>query len=444
MPNAAYAAIGNFNQSAVDTAWAPPPHVAGQILVLVVESQETGVPLGTPVGWNIVPNMPRIQGSNVLQLSGYWRRATSDHMPNVQITDPGNHLHGVIFTVDDAQWFGDPWDNTAVGSNNNTAAIAPAISTTAINELVVAFFAQSNDTATVQISGVTNANLSGLTVRGSEATTVGGGGGLVIATGTKATIGSVGNTTATIVSQPWAAFQGALKNDLGTSYDGPEVVAVGAANANVSGFDVTYTLPSHSAGDRLFLFTETAADAGTPDIITATGWTKWQVLNAFTLTTTLTVYTKVATSSSETNPVVPSATNHQSGFAISVSDSDATGSWSDFTPVTSVGNGAAIAVSAATATQDHVLVITVITNAQDTATPQVSANNDDLPYFQEIGYSQHTQGSGGGIAVWIGKQHAAGSTGAVAARQTTGRFAALTFGVRKFSDTANFTIGLPI
>lgn len=93
-----------------------------------------------------------------------------------------------------------PWDVTAgaVDTTSDTSGTCPTVTTTVADCLVVLLYSTSNNaTSTTNFSAQTNANLANITERTDNSNTIGLGGGHGLATGEKATAGSVGTTAVT-------------------------------------------------------------------------------------------------------------------------------------------------------------------------------------------------------------------------------------------------------
>ncbi len=189
------------------TAVAWPAHQANDIGLLIIETENQAVTLGTnAVNWTPVANSPQGTGTaggpGATRLTVFWSRATSGAMGAVGVNDSGDHQRAQIITFRGVITTGNPWDVTAgnVASTTATAVSIPGATTTVANTLVVAIVANSTDTTTVQTSGWANASLTGLTERADGNTTAGNGGGFGVATGVMATAGAYNATTATLLT----------------------------------------------------------------------------------------------------------------------------------------------------------------------------------------------------------------------------------------------------
>ena len=195
----------------------PTGTVAEDVLILFVETQNEAVPAVT--GYAEVINSPvSVATGTITRLTVRWHRATGDESGTVSVGDPGDHAVARIVGVRGVIATGDPWNVTAASASlvSSTAVSCPTITTTVDNCLILAAAATGTDVAsTAHITSWTNANLANITEQCDNWVTSGGGGGLGVASGEKATAGLVGATTATLVTANFkAVFQMALKEKL--------------------------------------------------------------------------------------------------------------------------------------------------------------------------------------------------------------------------------------
>lgn len=177
----------------------PAGYAANDIFLLVCQTLYNQA-VTTPAGWAQVTGSPRSTGdtgfSSSSRITVFWRRATaSESAPT--IADPGDHILARIHAFRGCETSGNPWNKTATNfSNDDPGTITfPSVTTTVDNCLIVLCNAGGYDNAFA--SGYTNSNLGSLTERSDNEALVGAeGGSLVVATGTKASIGSTGTTTA--------------------------------------------------------------------------------------------------------------------------------------------------------------------------------------------------------------------------------------------------------
>jgi hypothetical protein len=186
------------------------------ILRLFVESANEAV--ATPTGgWAVSADSPQgtgtAAGATSTRLSIFWLRVPeSGTVSAPTVADPGEHVIAQIFAYRDCIGTGNPWDVTAGNTGASSTAVSiPGDTTTAPNCLIEAAVAHQTDTATPQVSGYVNADLTNLTERTDVATTQGNGGGFAVVTGEKAVAGAYAATTATLAN---ASVQGRISTAL--------------------------------------------------------------------------------------------------------------------------------------------------------------------------------------------------------------------------------------
>jgi hypothetical protein len=189
--------------AAAAVAW--PTHSVDDVALLLVEScGGEAVTLSSAQGFTALPDSPSATGTttNGTRVSAWWHRATSTSMTGPTVADPGDHWHGVILTFNMVTGTGNPYDDTnaAVKATASTSMTMPEVITTVADSLVVQIAARDNDSAAAAGSAYTNANLGNLQERYDAGTTIGNGGGLIVITGDKASVGATGTTSATVTS----------------------------------------------------------------------------------------------------------------------------------------------------------------------------------------------------------------------------------------------------
>ena len=205
------------------TAVAWPAHAVDDIALLFVETAGgQATTLGTANGFVEVTGSPQATGTGTAgtRLAVYWCRATSTSMasPTVVVTT-GDHGYGLIITFRGCITTGNPWDGTPVGGVKaaaSTSATVTGLTTTVANTLLVQALTKDLDTAAAFASAQTNGNLSSITERTDAGTNVGGGGGIAVWHGGKATAGATGNTTVTVTSSINAFHTIALRPPAGS------------------------------------------------------------------------------------------------------------------------------------------------------------------------------------------------------------------------------------
>ena len=152
-----------------------------------------------PTNWAVITSSTVSSGTTT-KLWVLWRRLTaSEATPS--IADAGNHMGGRMIILRGVINTGNPWDvfSSTTELTADTTVSIPAVTTTVVDCLILDAFGTGQDVAsTAGATGWTNANLGSLTEQMDNWVATGLGGGFAMATGTKATIGSTGATTATL------------------------------------------------------------------------------------------------------------------------------------------------------------------------------------------------------------------------------------------------------
>jgi len=182
----------------------PTGHALNDILLLVVHSSNETI--SAPTGYaEVTSGSPQGTGTAATagstRLAIFWKRDNgSESGPTV--ADSGNHTVARIFAFSGCITSGDPWDvNTGdVLSTADTAVSIPAVTTTVANTMIVAAVAHAIDSNSAQGSSETNSNLTEVAERGDVSTNSNTGGGFVVITGKKASIGSTGATSDTLAA----------------------------------------------------------------------------------------------------------------------------------------------------------------------------------------------------------------------------------------------------
>lgn len=177
--------------------------------LLLVESANEAVP-AVSAGWTQLSSSPQgtgvAAGTTATRVTAYYRIAqSSDAAPTVD--DAGNHTFSVILG-----WSGvdtsSPIDAQAGGTASSSTSVSfPNVTTTVANAEIIHLFAWATDSASGQAGAATNGNLTSITERLDEGTTAANGGGISVITGTKASVGAIGNTTLTAAA---ATVQGLI------------------------------------------------------------------------------------------------------------------------------------------------------------------------------------------------------------------------------------------
>src|SRR5436309_12976956 len=253
-----YQAAGTVQSGTGTLTVAWPAHAINDIGLLIIETQNEAVTLGTnAANWTQVTNSPQGTGttSTGTKLTVFWSRATSTSMGAVGVNDAGDHQIAQIITFRGVTTSGNPWDVTAgdVTPSTTTAVSIPGATTTVPNTLVVAIVSNGSDINAAQVPGsFTNSDLSSVTKRQDNQTTASGGGGFTVATGSKALAGAYGPTSATLgfsslqgrmsiaLRPPFTKLQLLMPGE--TAAPGTASGKTGTPNAQTAGTAVTVTV----------------------------------------------------------------------------------------------------------------------------------------------------------------------------------------------------------
>ncbi len=291
----AYRSSGSFTGSGnACTAPMPAGVVAGDVLLLVVESENEAISLSTPNGFVEVTNSPQFAGTALTEpanrIAVFWKRAVGGDASPVA-ADAGDHTTCQLHAFSGAVTSGNPWDVTSGGNDaglNDATAVIPGATTTVANTLVVLVQGNSNNgNSTANCGAATNAALAAITERSDNSSNQGLGGGHCLIIGTKATAGAIGDTTLTLsVSSYKGAMSIALKpailvtgvtvnpTSATISAGGTRTISATALPANATDRNVNWTTgagcdasdgvsPASTLGDGAATTTFTAGTTGT-------------------------------------------------------------------------------------------------------------------------------------------------------------------------------------
>lgn len=183
----------------------------GDLLVMFVETSNQDI---TVSGWNTAGSTPISETTDNTRLTVFWKRAVGGDATTT--SDSGDHQIARIVAIRGVIGSGDPFHitNSGTDTTSDTSGSIPG-GTTTINDCFVLVAASAgNDPAsngTANFSSWTNADLASLTERIDNVRVDGNGGGIGVATGTKATAGTIGTTAVTYaVATRKAMWMGAL------------------------------------------------------------------------------------------------------------------------------------------------------------------------------------------------------------------------------------------
>ena len=244
---------------------APNDPVAGDIALLVCESENQAISLTTANGFvELGAQANKAAGTAATdpasRLAVYWKRCVGGDAAPV-VADSGNHTTGQIYLFSGCIPTGDPWNVYAEGNDggaNDLTGVVPGATTTVADCLIVLISTSSyNGTSTTEFSGWTNGDLANILERGDNTNTAGLGGGHGLATGEKATAGAYGNTTVTLAH---TSYKGAMSIALKSA---PAVFTLTAESGAFSLVGMAANLVvSFLLGAATVLFVLTGGDAG--------------------------------------------------------------------------------------------------------------------------------------------------------------------------------------
>lgn len=171
--------------------------LTNDIFLAIFETNDSDT-IATPTGWAHVTGSP-VTGSGIddTRVHVFWKRCASNgEVPSISVADPGDHWIGQIFAFRYAKASGNPWNQINSGNAAGSSSYSITGFTTTVNNcLVVICASQGEDGFLGVFSGWTNSNLTSFAEAAEQVTSLGDGGGIVMASGLKATAGAIGTTT---------------------------------------------------------------------------------------------------------------------------------------------------------------------------------------------------------------------------------------------------------
>lgn len=203
------------------------------LMLLIVESANEVVSITSPSGWVEVPNSLVSIGTpadiNATRLTLFYKLATTSES-SVVIADAGDHVLGTIAVFRGIDLIS-PFHKIATGFSESaiTSLSFPSVITTADDCMIVNIMTSSAEDADKPsiVGSWSNASLGSLTERVDTNLKHGNGGSIAIATGTLATSGSSGSTTATIFEASFIAY-------LTLALKTPSASSDGSSNNNIA------------------------------------------------------------------------------------------------------------------------------------------------------------------------------------------------------------------
>jgi hypothetical protein len=390
------------------------------IILLVVHSQG-GQPATAPTGWSECPGSPVSEGTGAgsLNLSVFYKLANGrmDATSNdATVLDTGDHIIAEMYAfrgVDNA----DPFDASASGSEStaDTSLSTTGLTTTTDDCLYVGIIGNAIDGLTTeQLSGAANGDLANVTHADFGQAASGTGGGWTVVTGEKASAGSIGATTGTMAANTKKAWlELALKPNQGHPY----IVSHQTAASGGTG-DIVLAWPTpHQAGDVGVVWVEST---GGEPVSTPTGYSTVgdspQATGSGTNGTQLTVFYRVAESSSEPDQTITDPGDHVTR-AMAVVRGCAASPVNDTAGGVNASAGTTATIPGATTTVDRCLVLAASSRDNDSAASSFSAwansnlGDGTVGTVAEVFDLGTATGNGGGIGIAYGVMETAGSVG---------------------------------
>jgi hypothetical protein len=229
----------------------------GDLLLMLVETSDPSVTISS--GWIAAPNTPVTGTTFATTLSVYYQWY-SGSAPARTVSAASDHTIAQIFALRGLNKSGNPFNFTASTLGNTTSSgVFPGGTTRVDDSLILIASANSRDTTSVLIySAWANADLGSVTQRVQNNSSVGDGGGIVLTTGTKATKGAFGDTTATVSvsSSQWVGWVGAISANLIDDF-APGALTLAGNDAFLGFLDSDAGTLTLTGGDALLKTVET-------------------------------------------------------------------------------------------------------------------------------------------------------------------------------------------
>jgi type II secretory pathway pseudopilin PulG len=229
----------------------------GDILLLFLETANQAISISNQNGgiWTEVTNSPQGTGTAgnaaATRLTVFWSRYNGTQ-GNPTTSDSGNHQLGRMIAIRGVVASGNPWDITSGGveAAADTSGSIPGATTTVAYDFVVTAIATALPDAagTTNFSAWTNGDLASVTEQTDDTTGQGNGGGLGIATGTKASAGAYGNTAVTLATASYKAMMTIALKPEGTVSGGAGYVKQSTAGSSGTS---TFSLTASSEAQML-------------------------------------------------------------------------------------------------------------------------------------------------------------------------------------------------
>lgn len=199
-----------------NVAWATNAK-AGDLGVLAIESSGADA-TATAAGWTHFPGSPVVDIADATgsKLNIMWKFAESDSPASASVDDAGDHVISRMAVFRNVSSVPGRITVTDTKTAASTSVTWPSITTGSPNNMVVFVASRPDDNSSQAVfSAFTAAGLTSPAEAGEAGAVSGDGGGLVICYGTRAAMGSIGTSTATMsVSVTNALFVVALEPSL--------------------------------------------------------------------------------------------------------------------------------------------------------------------------------------------------------------------------------------
>ncbi len=185
------------------TVGIPAGTVVGDLLLLIVTSRNQAIT--TPSGYTAVAgataNSAADGTGNATRIQAYYRIADGSEA-SFSVADSGDYTVARLFGfsgADTSTPFNVVAADTQAGAASTTVTL-PSVTTTVDDCLIVLAIGHGIDSTAAQVSGYTNASLTGITEVMDTGSDSFSGGGLAVAYGQSGAAGAIGSTTATIAN----------------------------------------------------------------------------------------------------------------------------------------------------------------------------------------------------------------------------------------------------
>lgn len=303
---AAWQATGTLAASTgADITPTNPAHLAGDILLLVAWGRSASATLATPAGWTFAASA---SSTGVGYL--FWKRATDAATAN-PLCD-WNSLTGdkyaVVHCMRGCTKVGAPLSSyfyRGLAATTTDPLVSGIQTITQYDNSLIVFIGAVLDNAATGFTITGDVAPTSLTQHSYTTSAIGTDAGQGIATGTKATVGTIIISTDYTGGVPgeWFGFAFAMHPDLGGPTVGPARWIESGAIASSTGADITPVIPAHQVNDYLILV---AASRSISALTTPAGWTSVMQTSGNPVnfgTGNWSFFYRLAMSSAETNPL---------------------------------------------------------------------------------------------------------------------------------------------